>query len=72
RAASLVGGDRLAEVERVSLELYAFAAEHAAARGIILADTKFEFGLDADALRHVDVLFERLAALAPRKEVIHA
>ena len=47
-AARLVGGDRLAEVEHVSLALYAFAAEHAAARGIILADTKFEFGLDAD------------------------
>ena len=38
----------LAEVERIALELYRFAAEHAAERGIILADTKFEFGLDAD------------------------
>jgi phosphoribosylaminoimidazole-succinocarboxamide synthase len=48
QAAELVGADRLAEVERVSLELYRFAAEHAAARGILLADTKFEFGLDAE------------------------
>ena len=31
-----------------SLALYRFAAEHAAARGILIADTKFEFGLDAD------------------------
>ena len=46
QAAELVGADRLAELERVSLELYRFAAEHAAARGILVADTKFEFGLD--------------------------
>ncbi|MBD0290454.1 MAG: phosphoribosylaminoimidazolesuccinocarboxamide synthase [Thermoleophilia bacterium] len=45
-AAALVGVDVLAEVERVSLELYRYGAEHAAERGIILADTKFEFGLD--------------------------
>ena len=49
QAAELVGADRLAEVERVSLELYCFAAEHAAARGILVADTKFEYGLDADS-----------------------
>jgi phosphoribosylaminoimidazole-succinocarboxamide synthase len=36
------------EVERASLALYAFAADHARDRGIIIADTKFEFGLDAD------------------------
>jgi phosphoribosylaminoimidazole-succinocarboxamide synthase len=46
QAADLVGAERLAEVERVSLELYSRAAEYAAARGIIIADTKFEFGLD--------------------------
>jgi phosphoribosylaminoimidazole-succinocarboxamide synthase len=45
-AAELVGRDRFDEVERVSLELYRFAAAHAEARGIILADTKFELGLD--------------------------
>ncbi|MBA2616264.1 MAG: phosphoribosylaminoimidazolesuccinocarboxamide synthase [Actinobacteria bacterium] len=45
-AAELVGTDLFAEVERVSLELYRFGAAHASARGIILADTKFEFGLD--------------------------
>jgi phosphoribosylaminoimidazole-succinocarboxamide synthase len=45
-AAELVGRERFDEVERVSLELYRFAAAHAEARGIILADTKFELGLD--------------------------
>jgi phosphoribosylaminoimidazole-succinocarboxamide synthase len=48
QAAELVGSERFAEVERVSLALYRFAAEYAAARGIIIADTKFEFGLDED------------------------
>jgi phosphoribosylaminoimidazole-succinocarboxamide synthase len=47
-AAELVGNERLREVERVSLALYSAAAEHALARGIIIADTKFELGLDAD------------------------
>jgi phosphoribosylaminoimidazole-succinocarboxamide synthase len=46
-AAGLVGPERLAEVERISLALYSAAAEHALARGIIIADTKFEVGLDA-------------------------
>ena len=45
-AAALVGDALFAEVERVALELYRFGAEHAAARGIVLADTKFELGLD--------------------------
>ena len=48
RAAELVGEERFAEVERTALELYRFAAEHAAARGILVADTKFEFGTDSD------------------------
>jgi phosphoribosylaminoimidazole-succinocarboxamide synthase len=45
---ALVGERRFDELESLSLELYRFAAEHAAARGIVLADTKFEFGLDRD------------------------
>jgi phosphoribosylaminoimidazole-succinocarboxamide synthase len=45
-AADLVGGERLREVERVALELYRFASDHARARGIVIADTKFEFGVD--------------------------
>jgi phosphoribosylaminoimidazole-succinocarboxamide synthase len=48
QGAALVGEDRYREVERTALELYRFASEHAAARGILIADTKFEFGLDAD------------------------
>jgi phosphoribosylaminoimidazole-succinocarboxamide synthase len=47
-AAELVTTGRLDEVERVALGLYRSAAEHAALRGIIIADTKFELGLDAD------------------------
>jgi phosphoribosylaminoimidazole-succinocarboxamide synthase len=46
QAAELVGAERLAEVERVAIALYRHAAEHARRRGILIADTKFEFGLD--------------------------
>ena len=46
RAAELVGGDLLGEAERVCLELYRLASEYAAAQGILIADTKFELGLD--------------------------
>jgi phosphoribosylaminoimidazole-succinocarboxamide synthase len=46
-AVALVGDRALMErVRDASLELYSFAAEHARANGVILADTKFEFGLD--------------------------
>ena len=45
RAAELVGAERLREVERTALELYRFASEYALERGIIIADTKFEFGV---------------------------
>jgi phosphoribosylaminoimidazole-succinocarboxamide synthase len=48
QAAELVDAGRLAEIERICLALYRFASEYAAARGIIVADTKFELGLDAD------------------------
>jgi phosphoribosylaminoimidazole-succinocarboxamide synthase len=47
-AVELVGDRALMErVRDASLELYSFAAEHARANGVILADTKFELGLDA-------------------------
>jgi phosphoribosylaminoimidazole-succinocarboxamide synthase len=47
RAGELVGDRGLMErVKDVSIELYSFAASHARERGVILADTKFEFGLD--------------------------
>ncbi|HEV7586056.1 MAG TPA: phosphoribosylaminoimidazolesuccinocarboxamide synthase [Solirubrobacteraceae bacterium] len=49
RAAELVGDSALMQrVADVSIELYSFAADHARENGVILADTKFEFGLDAD------------------------
>ena len=48
-AVALIGDRALAErVRDVSVALYEFAAEHARANGIILADTKFELGRDAD------------------------
>jgi phosphoribosylaminoimidazole-succinocarboxamide synthase len=46
QAAGLIGVDRLAEVEAASLALYRFASDYAVERGIIIADTKFEFGID--------------------------
>lgn len=42
----LIGVELASQVRDVSLEIYTQAAEHARRRGIILADTKFEFGLD--------------------------
>jgi phosphoribosylaminoimidazole-succinocarboxamide synthase len=49
RAAELVGGEETAEeLRRLSIELYSLAARHARERGIILADTKFEFGRGSD------------------------
>jgi phosphoribosylaminoimidazole-succinocarboxamide synthase len=49
RAAELVGDRALMQrVADVSIELYSFAADHARENGVILADTKFEFGLDGD------------------------
>jgi phosphoribosylaminoimidazole-succinocarboxamide synthase len=44
-AAAVVGAELLARLKRLTLALYAFGVEHAASCGIILADTKFEFGL---------------------------
>jgi phosphoribosylaminoimidazole-succinocarboxamide synthase len=44
-AAKIAGGDLVARLKALTLELYRRGAEYAAARGIIVADTKFEFGL---------------------------
>jgi phosphoribosylaminoimidazole-succinocarboxamide synthase len=46
RVVTLVGRGLAEQVRATALALYAFAAEHALARGIIIADTKFEFGVD--------------------------
>lgn len=48
QGAALVGEERYVQLEEISLALYNFAAAYAAERGILLADTKFELGLDAD------------------------
>ena len=54
-AVNLVGRERAEQVRDATLALYAFARDYAAQRGIILADTKFEFGTDAnDALYVMD------------------
>ena len=44
----LVGADAAANVRTASMDLYREAADHAEARGILIADTKFEFGRDPD------------------------
>jgi phosphoribosylaminoimidazole-succinocarboxamide synthase len=44
----LVGAERAAQVRDASIRVYEFAVKYAAPRGIIIADTKFEFGLDGD------------------------
>ncbi|MFN2447729.1 MAG: phosphoribosylaminoimidazolesuccinocarboxamide synthase [Vicinamibacterales bacterium] len=55
RASTIVGGERLRQVKHLTLQLYAFGAAHAERRGIILADTKFEFGeTDAGELLLID------------------
>jgi phosphoribosylaminoimidazole-succinocarboxamide synthase len=48
RALELMDAAVYDEVERASLALYGFASDYARERGIIIADTKFEFGIDAD------------------------
>ena len=47
-AVDLVGRERAEQVRDATLALYRFARDYAAQRGILLADTKFEFGTDAD------------------------
>jgi phosphoribosylaminoimidazole-succinocarboxamide synthase len=45
-----VGGDHAEDLRRLSLAIYAKASAHAGKRGLILADTKFEFGLTAKGI----------------------
>jgi len=67
RAVELVGDRALMErVRDVSVELYSFASEHARANGVILADTKFELGLDmSDPARPGGTLLLGDEALTP-------
>jgi len=48
QAVELVGEERFDEAERISLELYRFASQRAAEHGILIADTKFELGVDPE------------------------
>ena len=48
KMASIIGADLAARVRDISIQLYQRAADFALTKGIIIADTKFEFGLDAD------------------------
>ncbi|KAJ2345968.1 Bifunctional purine biosynthetic protein ade1 [Coemansia erecta] len=48
RCAELIGAERAGEMARVAGELYSKAAEYALSKGIIIADTKFEFGVDGE------------------------
>jgi phosphoribosylaminoimidazole-succinocarboxamide synthase len=58
RVVALVGRGVAEQVRATALALYTFAAEHARARGIIIADTKFEFGLDE--VGHLTLIDEAL------------
>jgi len=53
QATALLGAERFEQVKAASLALYAFGAARAEAAGLILADTKFEFGTDADGALHL-------------------
>ena len=53
RVVDLVGVDLAERVRDATLKIYGFAADYAAARGIIVADTKFEFGTDDDGKLYV-------------------
>ena len=54
RCARIIGKPLAEKVRDISLALYSFARDYAAQRGIIIADTKFEFGLDGDKLLLID------------------
>jgi phosphoribosylaminoimidazole-succinocarboxamide synthase len=53
----LVGDDLARKIKTVSIELYQKASLHALSKGIIIADTKFEFGLIGDELILIDEIF---------------
>jgi phosphoribosylaminoimidazole-succinocarboxamide synthase len=50
---AMIGKDMAAQVAKVAIQLYTEAAEYALTKGIIIADTKFEFGLDSNGVLHV-------------------
>ncbi len=48
RVVGIVGADRAGQLRDLTLQTYRLAADHALGKGIIIADTKFEFGVDRD------------------------
>jgi phosphoribosylaminoimidazole-succinocarboxamide synthase len=48
-----IGAELAGRIRAISIELYRTAADYAATRGIIIADTKFEFGLDDNGVLHL-------------------
>ena len=52
-AAATIGNELAEKIRSISITLYQQAADYAAARGIIIADTKFEFGLDEEGTLHL-------------------
>lgn len=53
-AGELVGKDLVEKIRNISIDIYTMAAEHALEKGIIIADTKFEFGIIDDELIIID------------------
>jgi phosphoribosylaminoimidazole-succinocarboxamide synthase len=69
RMAGIVGRDLAEELRRRSLDIYRRGCEHAARQGIIIADTKFEFGMAGDELILIDeVLTPDSSRFWPAKE----
>jgi phosphoribosylaminoimidazole-succinocarboxamide synthase len=68
RAGEIVGGDVIARLRDLTLALYQRGAEYALARGIIIADTKFEFGLEPELLLIDEVLTPDSSRFWPRDQ----
>ena len=54
QADKIVGKELCDRIEKIAIDLYTKARDYAATKGIIIADTKFEFGLDGDKIVLVD------------------
>jgi phosphoribosylaminoimidazole-succinocarboxamide synthase len=68
-AGRLVGRDLIARLKRLTLDIYSRGAAHAESKGIIVADTKFEFGLDgSDVILIDEVLTPDSSRFWPRSE----
>ncbi len=69
RTAELIGAERAARIRELSLKIYEFGASWAAQRGIIIADTKFEFGvLDGEIILIDEVLTPDSSRFWPASE----